>query len=110
MFNKRLKAELKLAQSRIKTLESVLGYERQRYTELNDVLRSSARATPVVVDFKLLNAVSIERMVDSRGPFTLLCYAVWTNSGTVIREQAYVCSDAIHHDLVTQFRKYLQTR
>ena len=110
MFNKSLKQELALAKEQIATLETKLVIEKHRYKELTEVLASSARATPVVVDFKLLNAVSIERVVDSRGPFTLLCYAVWTNSGTVIREQAYVCSDAIHHDLVTQFRKYLQTR
>ena len=110
MFNKSLKQELALAKAQIATLETELVIEKHRYKELTEVLSSSARATPVVVDFKLLNAVSIERAVDSRGPFTLLCYAVWTNSGTVIREQAYVCSDAIHHDLVTQFRKYLQTR
>lgn len=108
MFNKSLKSELALAKSEVERLETQLSIERQRYAELTEVLRSSAANTPFVVDFKLLNVVSISRVAQYKNLYTVVEYAVWTNTGTVIRELRYTCSDALHHDLVVQFRKYLQ--
>ena len=110
MFNKRLKAALALAKAQIATLETQLHYERVAYKELGEALRFSAQSSPVLIDFELLSVVSINRTMGARGPYTIVHYVVWSDTGREIRENSYTCSEETHYALLKEFKRYLETK
>jgi len=83
-----------------------------KYDALVDASYKSARDCDVAIDFKLMNAVSVERLFDSDDGMakTVIGYKVGNENQFTIEEWSFYCSEEIHKKLIQQFNLYLELK
>lgn len=79
-------------------------------TRLDNINEGTYNA-PFGLDFSLMNAFSIERLVQAGDPVTVIGYVFTTeisdnSSKKEIREWTLRCSEKTHEELVKEFTKY----
>lgn len=73
-------------------------------------INSDSFNAPVALDFKAMNAFSIERMKDGSLPKTVVGYLVIAGEKRSVKEWYLYCSDQVHKDLVEKFNNYIASK
>jgi len=103
MFRKREDPRIAELQNEINKLTQDL----DRYKKWVESVQDTARKSSASVDFKSLNAFSIERMVKDHGPCTIIGYYPNPDEKTKekVKEWYIYCDDTVHENLVKQFNQ-----
>lgn len=76
-----------------------------RYVDWFDRVESSAKKCSASVDFASMNAFSIERIVKTEGPCTIIGYRPDDDPKEKVKEWYIYCDDTVHETLVKQFNQ-----
>lgn len=123
MFNGKKVREL---EHEIERLEQLVKSHEVAYNELvkfydkrDEELQDQARDLPVSLNFGSMDAVSVERIINSQGrPVTVVGYKLrkdvkhinGTDSTYEIKVWYLYCNDKVHKDVVKQFNDYMEVR
>jgi hypothetical protein len=102
--------EIKQLKDRVSELEALLEGANQRYRDYIDMVDTNQTTAQFVVDFKAMNAFSIERGLDSNCvPRTVIGYFLDQES-KMVKEWYLYCSLERHAELATQFQNFINTK
>jgi hypothetical protein len=84
------------------------------YDKKRKELESESRDQSVSIDFRAMNAFSVERIVRDNEPITIIGYSLQKKSegsySTEVKEWYLHCNDRVHNDVVKQFKEYMENR
>ena len=105
LYNKQLDQDLQNARAMIKSLQADL----DRCREVKDVeIRKDVQSSEFVINWKNLDAFSVERMGDPKESYTIIGY--WNTSGgeREVAEWKFYCSQEQHNKLAKEFRESMK--
>ena len=91
----------------VKAAQDARDYYARELHELRLELSQAARSSPMQVDFRKMNAFSIERIQGEEGVITVIGYKHNVTANKVeIKEWRLECNDETHNRLVAEFNEY----
>ena len=87
-----------------------LASERDQMLAEKAAIESQTRVEPMSVDFDGMRAFSIERLVSSGEPVTIIGYWITEDGNSTMGEWLLHCSSETHGSLVERFEYYLKNK
>ena len=87
-----------------------LASERDQMLAEKAAIESQTRVEPMSVDFDGMRAFSIERLVRSGEPVTIIGYWITEDGNSTVGEWLLHCSSETHGSLVERFEYYLKNK
>lgn len=87
-----------------------LASDREQMLAEKAAIESQTRVEPMSVDFDGMRAFSIERLVSSGEPVTLIGYWITEDGNSTVGEWLLHCSSETHGSLVERFEYYLKDK